>query len=131
MRLISRFWQTLIAILSIASVGFGVCAVFAAWFLLSLVSTAGGLLECDHGGRLFGCQFDPGGNYGNALQNYLQLLLLFANLSLASALGAGVASVRSMAMEHSEHLQAIRRHVAAKAVSAPTPSSAPENVNRD
>lgn len=114
MEFIARFWKTLIAILSIGSVGFGICALFAAWFVLSLLSTAGGLFECGHGGRLFGCQFDPGGNYGNALQNYLQLLLLFANLSLTSALGAGVAKVHAKMMEHSEHLEAIRGNVAPK-----------------
>ena len=115
MTLISGFWKTLVAALSIASVGFAICVLFAVWFVASLASNAGGLLDCHHGGRLYGCQFDPGGNYGNAFQNYLQLLLLFANLSLTSALGATVASVQAKSVEHAKHLEAIRRRVATMA----------------
>ena len=96
---IVTFWEALTAVLSIASVGFAICGVFAVWFALSLISNAGGILVCDGRGHLFGCTFDSGGNYGNALQNYLQLLLLFANLSMTSAIGANVADTKAKATE--------------------------------
>lgn len=121
MTFLSAFWRTVVAVLSIASVGFAICTLFAAWFALSLASSAGGLLDCHHGGRIYGCEFDPGGSYGNALQNYLQLLLLFANLSLTNALGATVASVQARSAEHSKHLEAIRRDVSAMMSSANAP----------
>ncbi len=62
-----------------------------------LISNAGGIFVCDGHGHLFGCTLDSGGNNGSALQNDLHLLLLFANLSMTSAIGANVADTKEKA----------------------------------
>jgi len=49
-------------------------------------STGQPLLLCDGKGRLWGCAWDPGALYSNAIQNTLQLIVLFATIGLAYAI---------------------------------------------
>ena len=54
------------------------------WFAISIYSNGGSVLLCDGHGHFGGCAWDPGGNYGNDLQNEVQLVLLFVACSLGA-----------------------------------------------
>jgi lysylphosphatidylglycerol synthetase-like protein (DUF2156 family) len=80
-----------------------------AWILLSVWSSTGQpVLFCDGRGRLWGCAWDPGAQYGNAFQNLFQVWILLATMSIAY-------TIRSATTQHHtalhEKIEALRKMI--------------------
>jgi len=69
------------------TIGGGVIVAVVASIGLSMWSSTGQpLVLCNGSGRLWGCAWDPGALYTNAIQNAIQLVILFATMGIAYAI---------------------------------------------
>mgnify|MGYP007135454095 CR=1 FL=1 len=74
--------------------------------MLSVWSSTGQpVLLCDGHGRLWGCAWDPGALYGNALQNLFQVWILLATMSIAYTIRSATAHHHTVLHEKIEALR--------------------------